>query len=117
MTMGYLISVEPIEPSGVMLTVADCPDSSYSARQPKMRSAGPAKPSPFSSATRPMAIKSRLSSWSSAGRVDDHTAPLTRRVCSQISRQAAVPTKSPMRHDQPPAPAAAVSEFASGITF
>src|SRR5436190_15989458 len=42
--------------------------------QPKTRSGGPVKPSPFSSATRPMAVKSRPSSWFSAGRVDDHTA-------------------------------------------
>ncbi len=68
MTMGYLISVEPIEPSGVMLTVADSPDSSYSARQPKMRSAGPAKPSPFSPWNHPSTTKDRNSSWSSAGR-------------------------------------------------
>src|SRR5258708_39580027 len=34
-----------------------------SVRQPKMRSGGPAKPSPFNSATCPMPTKRRRSSW------------------------------------------------------
>ncbi len=70
MTKRYLISVEPIEPSGVVLTIAELPGLVIFGQTAEDALGWAPKPLPFNSATRPISTKSRRSSWSSAGRAD-----------------------------------------------
>jgi len=71
MTKRYLISVEPIEPSGVVLTIAELPGLVIFGQTAEDALGWAREAIAFNSATRPISTKSRRSSWYSAGRADD----------------------------------------------
>ena len=70
MTKRYLISVEPIEPSGVVLTIAELPRLVIFGQTAEDALGWAREAIAFSSATRPTTTTSRRSNCSSAGLAD-----------------------------------------------
>ena len=71
MTKRYLISVEPIEPSGVVLTIAELPGLVIFGQTPEDALGWAREAIAFQLRDSPDFDQSRRSSWYSAGRADD----------------------------------------------
>ena len=71
MTKRYLISVEPIEPSGVVLTIAELPGLVIFGQTAEDALGWAREAIAFQLRDSPDSDQSRRSSWYSAGRADD----------------------------------------------